>query len=272
MIEHMQALNSSDHERPKGKMERFLPQLDYIPGKIIYLCRVINNPGMKKQLTLLILMAAAMVSCSDRKAGKEAEQPIDTIPSMVMRIQKTSRLYTTEYHIHKIITHDDTKKLTGSFMSKDFSIDLPIGKRRIAIPMDATVKAYIDFSGFSDKNIRRKGNKIEVILPDPKIILTSTKVNHDDVKQYVPLFRGNFSDEELTAYERQGREAIIRDLPELDLIGKSRASAARTLIPLFSQMGFRQDDVTVTFRKQFTISDIPALIDKSTIENGTNHR
>lgn len=193
---------------------------------------------------------------------------MDTIPTMVMQIQKCSKLYTTEVHVHKIITHDDQLKLNGSFMKKDFSINLPLGKRKIAIPMDATLKAYIDFSNFSEENVHKKGQKIEIILPDPRVTLTSTRINHEEIKQYVALTRSNFSDEELASYSQQGRDAIIHDINSLGIIDLARESAARTLIPMIEQMGYREEDITISFRKQFTLEDIKTLLDKTTIEHG----
>ncbi|SFG15857.1 Protein of unknown function [Prevotella sp. KH2C16] len=206
-------------------------------------------------------------SCSGKKEASDAPA-LDTIPMMVMQIQRCSRLYTAEYQLHKIITHDDTKKLEGSFMNKDFSIDLPLGKRKIALPLDATVKAYIDFSGFSEKNIRKRGGRIEVILPDPKVVLTSTKIKHEDVKQYVALTRSNFTDEELTGYEQQGRDQIVKAIPQLGIIETARSSAASILIPMMEQMGYKRENIKITFRKDFTLDDIQRLIDKTTIENG----
>jgi hypothetical protein len=222
---------------------------------------------MKRRLLYYTLFIVILASCSGKKT-ETVTKNIDTIPMMVMQIQKCSRLYTAEYQIHKIITHDDTKKLSGSIMDKNFSINLPLGKRKIAIPMDATVKAYVDFSDFSKSNIHRNGQKIEIILPDPRIALTSTRIDHQEVKQHVALMRGNFSDEELSNYERQGRDAIIKSLPELGIVDMARASAARTLIPMMVQMGYKQEDITITFRKKFTIDDLQTLFDKTTIENG----
>ena len=92
---------------------------------------------------------------------------IDTIPQLVTQIQKTSKLYTSEYRVHKIITHDDELQLKGSFMKQDFEITLPAGKRKVAIPIDATLKAYIDFANFSEKNIRREGRKSPSSYPTP---------------------------------------------------------------------------------------------------------
>lgn len=195
---------------------------------------------------------------------------IDTIPMMVMQIQKCSKLYTAEYKVHKIITHDDKMKLNGSFMKKDFSINLPLGSRKIAIPMDATLKAYIDFADFNEDNVKRQGDKIEIILPDPHVTLTSTRINHNEIKQYVALTRSRFSDEELSSYERQGREAIIKDIPSMGMMDMARESAARTLIPMIEQMGFEESNITISFRKHYTLNDIKSLLDKTTIEHGNN--
>ncbi len=219
----------------------------------------------------LILFSIFMLCCSCSRHKTEQETvTIDTIPMMVMQIQKCSKLYTAEYKVHKIITHDDKMKLNGSFMKKDFSINLPLGSRKIAIPMDATLKAYIDFANFNEDNVKRQGDKIEIILPDPHVTLTSTRINHDEIKQYVALTRSRFSDEELSSYERQGREAIIKDIPSMGMMDMARESAARTLIPMIEQMGFEESNITVSFRKHYTLNDIKSLLDKTTIEHGNN--
>ncbi|MBQ7421702.1 MAG: DUF4230 domain-containing protein [Prevotella sp.] len=220
---------------------------------------------MKKILLFSSAILMLIASCREQKSEPKAE-PIDTIPVMVMQIQKCSRLYTSEYHVHKIVTHDDQMKLSGSIMKQDFTIDLPLGDRRVAIPIDATLKTYVDFSGFSEKNVKRNGQKITVTLPDPKITLTSTKIDHTEVKQYVALTRSNFSDAELSNYERQGRKSIIRAIPKMGIIENARKSAASTIIPLIVAMGYKEQDITVTFRKEFTTKDLSHLLDKSTVE------
>ena len=174
---------------------------------------------MKFFISSLIISLALLSACTKSEKLEVKPEPvsIDTIPTMVMQIQKCSRLYTTEYKIRRIITHNDKKQMSGSIMSKKFTIDIPVGERQIAIPVNATLKAYIDLSSFSADNIRKKGEKIEVVLPDPKIIMTSTKIDHDEVKQHVAMLRSNFTDEELTRYQQQGRDSIINDIPKLGL-------------------------------------------------------
>lgn len=219
---------------------------------------------------IYIFAAVLLVACSEgniKKAETESATTLDTIPMLVTQMQKVSRLYTAEYHIHKIITHNDQLKIEGSFLTQDFSIDLPVGERRIAIPMDATVKTYVDMGAITKKNIKRQGNKITVTLPDPKIQLTSTKINHEDIKKYVALTRSSFSDAELASYEKQGRQAIINNLPKMGIPETARRSAANALIPLLTSMGFHEENITITFRKEFSAPDITKLISTPNTED-----
>jgi len=179
----------------------------------------------------------------------------------IRQVRECSRLYTAEVNVHKIITHDDQLQLTGSIMSKPVGIDLPLGERKIAIPIDATLKAYIDFSDFSESNVQRYGDRIEVFLPDPRIVLTQSKVHNGDIKKRVPLLRSDFSDEELTRYEALGRKDIIDKIPKLGIMPMAQEGAANVIIPLLKQLGYKEENITVTFRKEFTIGDIRRMVE-----------
>ena len=218
---------------------------------------------MKRIIPIIVLLAITLGACKNKNTDADAtNKALDTIPMLVTQVQECSRLYTTEYHIHKIITHDDEMKVSGSFMKKDFSVNLPLGERRIAIPMTATIKAYIDLSSFDAKNIQRSGKQLIITLPDPKIVLTSTKIDQE-VKKYVALTRQNFTDAELTNYEEQGRKQILNAIPQMGIIEEARKSAARQLVPIFTQLGYKDADVTISFRKKFTINDIRNFIETS---------
>ena len=213
-----------------------------------------------------LLLPTACNTAKDDEATEQ--QAVDTIPVLITQIQNCSRLYSAEYQVRKIVTHEDEKQVQGSFMQNSFSIPLPMGKRRIAIPIEAKVKAYIDFADFSEANVHRRGEKIEIVLPDPQISITSTKIARNEVREYVPLLRSDFTDEELTFYEQKGRQAIVNDIPHMGIIDMARQSAAATLIPMIQQLGFSEKNITITFRKEFTMNDLPALLDKRTIEHG----
>ena len=210
-------------------------------------------------------------SCGN-KGNKQQEQTvvIDTIPMMIMQIQKCSKLYTAEYKVHKIVTHTDQLKLKGSILQQVFNIQLPTGDRKVAIPMDATLKASVDFSQFSANNIRRNGQKIEIILPDPEVTMTSSRIDHENIKKHVSILRSNFTDAEMTSLEKQGRAAILNSVPKMGIIDMAKDNAARTIIPMIVQMGFNEQDITITFRKQFTVDDLPRMLDMRTIEKLKN--
>ena len=209
---------------------------------------------------LIVFAALAVAGCSRKQTPRQQPEYVDTIPMLVMQVQKCSRLYTAEYKMHKIITHDDEIRMKGKFLNQDYNVALPMGSRKIAIPIDATVKAYIDLSSFSEKNVRRVGDKIDVTLPDPRIEMTSSRINHGEIRKYVTLTRQNFSDKEMAGYEQQGRQAIINDIPQTGIMEMAKESAARVMVPFFVGMGFNEKDITISFRKDFSDNEIKKMI------------
>ena len=57
-------------------------------------------------------------------------------------------------------------------------------------------------------------------------------------------------------YEQQGRQAILNGIPDMNIIETAQANAARVLVPLIAQMGYREENITIAFRKNLTINDI----------------
>ena len=203
---------------------------------------------------LILFSWALMAACSsDPEPADTVADDTENRPTLVQQVRKCSRLYTTEYRIHKIVTHDDVLRLKGQLLRQDFDIPLPLGERKIAIPMDATIKAYIDFSNFSEQNVERDGDRITILLPDPQVVLTSSKINRDEIREYVGLTRSHFSDKELTGYEQQGREAILKSIPGLGIEETARENAARVLVPLLTDMGYDERNVTIAFRRDLDI-------------------
>ena len=96
---------------------------------------------MKHILIYMAMCLTTLYACSGKRTGAGKDVPADTIPMMLTVIKNCSKLYTAEYHIHNIVTHNYTRKLRGTFLQQQFDITLPLGERKIAIPMDATLKA-----------------------------------------------------------------------------------------------------------------------------------
>ena len=80
------------------------------------------------------------------------------------------------------------------------------------------------------------------------------------------MTRSTFSDEELTQYEQQGRASIIASIPKIGMMDLARQNAAHMLIPMIRQMGFEENDITVTFRKEFKLEDLKSIIKVANIE------
>lgn len=209
-------------------------------------------------------MSFSALSCTEKAKPGDTPAAVDTIPTLITQVKKCSRLYTAEYKIHKIITHNDEVRAKGKILNHEYDVALPVGERKVAIPVDATIKAYIDFSDFSERNIKRNGRKMEILLPDPHVQLTASRINHGEIRKYVAMMRQNFSDAELANYEQQGRKAIINDIPRLDITDMAKESATKIIVPFFVGMGFKEEDINVTFRKDFTAKEIIRMVDPTT--------
>ena len=198
----------------------------------------------------LLLIVFFTNKCISSSTDKEEERT-DSVPrpTLIMQLQRCSRLNTAEIKLHKIITHDDEMKLSGKLMGKELSVNIPAGKRKVAIPLYATVKASIDLGKMTDDDIVREGDKITIYLPQPDVEITETHIDHEGVRQFVAITRSNFSDEELQKYELEGRKSIEASLGSLGIENMARESAARQLIPIVQAFGFKDTDITITFRK-----------------------
>ena len=71
---------------------------------------------------------------------------------------------------------------------------------------------------------------------------------------------GNFMEK----FSLKGRKAIINDIPRLDITDMAKESATKIIVPFFVGMGFNEEDITVTFRKDFTAKEIIRMVDPTT--------
>ncbi|MBP5339882.1 MAG: DUF4230 domain-containing protein [Prevotella sp.] len=200
-------------------------------------------------------------SCHKEQAGTAPAEAVDTLGVLLSNIQQCSRLYTTEYRVHKVVACESNREVGALGISIGLNV---FGQRKVVIPMEATLKGYVDLGLMTADNIERQGRQITVTLPDPQVMLTATRIDHEGIKHYVTGFRDDFTDRELALLEAEGREAIINDVPRMGIERAARASAVRLLIPIFEQMGFAQEDITISFRRDFNPFDIKDSLWKKT--------
>lgn len=216
---------------------------------------------------LVFLLAITFVTClfyGCQKQDGTTDDDANAIPQLTNRIQQCSRLYTTEYRIHKIVMVHADKQLDASFLGMD--INLPLGERRLLIPMEATLKGYIDFNNFSENDIETDGERITITLPDPEVVMTSSRIDHDGTKQYVSWYLSNFNTSEQTAHAAKGRQDIIDKVKndsrqKRHIVESARQNAANLLIPIISRMGYDEQSITISFRKDYSFENLRIHID-----------
>lgn len=211
---------------------------------------------------LLVLLSAT--GCRDGKAPVAATAPdtaaaIDTTALLVNQVTQCARLYTAEYHIHKLVRFSDDSYLGGSLGSTSIRAKVSLGDRKIVIPIDATVKAYIDFADFSAANVERDKEHVTLTLPDPKVELTATKIDNAGVRQYVDLTRSNFSDADILRLSKQGEDSISAHIDRTDILSRARQSAAEVLLPMLKRLGYADTQATVTFRSDLRPADLKLI-------------
>ena len=64
-----------------------------------------------------------------------------------------------------------------------------------------------------------------------------------------------------SSFEAEGRASIIESIPELKISDRTRASVSRVLIPMIRQLGFHDDEILITFRKDFNDSQLKIIQD-----------
>jgi len=215
---------------------------------------------MKRIIPLLVMLALMACNGYKKSEAEDIQAKKDSI-NLVLRISNQNRLYTAEYQVHKIVTHNDLLHLKGSILGFEYDQKLNLGDRKVAIPIDVTLKSYVDFSTFTDRNVERSGDFIHIILPDPRIVITASKVDNKGIRQYTSIFRSNYSDSELTDFTRQGVESILEQIPQMGILTTARESAAQTLIPLLTEMGYEEDHIVITFRQDLDTSSVRDIYD-----------
>ena len=216
---------------------------------------------MKTTFYFVIVLCLSLLSACRGEETKAEAVRVDTL-SLVMQVKECARLYTAEYEVHKLVLKDDPLRVKGNLFQRAFDVKVPIGERKVMIPLDVTLKAYIDFTGFDEKNVLRSGDRLVVTLPDPRVVVTSSRINHDEVKQFVSLTRSDYTSAELADFTRQGEDEILASVPQLGILEMARENAAHVLVPMLTRLGYDERNIVISFRKDFTTADMPLLLER----------
>lgn len=227
-----------------------------------------NLSGYRSFLWTAILLLGSTFACNrSAEPVPPAPQPVqpavDTTAAIVLQVSQCARLYTTEYHIHKIVTFSDQPVLKGKVLGIPVEMNTRIGDRKIAIPIDVTLKGAIDFAHFDARQVERTDSSIVLTLPPPQITATATRVDHQGTRQFIDLTRSRYTDREIAELTRQGTEQVLSHLSQYGIIEQTRSSAARVLSPILQKMGYREDQIVIRFGREYTDQELIRMVQKS---------
>ncbi len=220
---------------------------------------------MKKKVLSAFALSLLLFSCSG--GGEGGKEPL-TADQVLSQVQECSRIYTSEYQVNKVIVHEDEKRIAGRLAGMKINLGIAGTDRMIAIPIDGVLKGYVDMSQITADKIQVTEDHIEITLPEPKIALTSTSINHKDIQEDVSLLRSGFNDKELTRIQLQGRDSLIASIPRLGILPQVKVSTERTLVSLLTQMGYTKEQIKINFTNSVnnpTLDDIKAMFVDETI-------
>ena len=199
------------------------------------------------------LLFAISIACLLWGCSSSSKKGVDIL---IPNITNCAKLHTAQYNVHKILTYEDLQKLEANILTEKISIPIP-GERKLVIPIDAVVSAYIDLSTFGKENISINGEKVEVTLPNPQIVLSSAKIDYKNEKQYLSWNRSKFTNAEKEDFLKQGRQSILASMAQSDIIDRSRINAYNTLLPILMSAGYQKENITIKFSDEIERNNNP---------------
>lgn len=227
---------------------------------------VLHAFGMVCTMCVIVMASACGRQSGQAQASSQDKEQhataADSMRRLVMTVRSSARLYVTEMQVHKLVTNTDEPVLKGLVLGMAVNMPARVGKRRVLIPLDVTIKAYIDMQQFDERNVERTDSTLIVTLPDPQVVITASKIDNKGTRQYVDWTRSRYTDAEITALAQQGEDSIARHMSHYGIEQEAQRSAANQLLPLLQQLGYKEGQVTVRFKKSFTDNDFITMTRK----------
>lgn len=189
-----------------------------------------------QKFKIIVILAAVMLILMILNllfGGDEERKRSEAFEAQALR--DLSQLATVEYKINKIIR------------VKDDSI---FGSRRLLIEVPATIKAGIDLSRITSRDVVRTGKGITVYLPEPELLdLNIDLTNVREVVNETGVFRSDFSPDEKNKYLRNGEKTVLDYVKngKIDILKVSIVNARLILGAWLRRLGY--EDVDIVFQR-----------------------
>ena len=170
---------------------------------------------MVKKILLILLFATG---CSKRQ---------DAQKEILFSLREMSDLATVEYTVTKIIKANDNKTW------------FKIGDRRILMSCEAHIKAGIDMSSITEKDVTIEGKNIKLTLPQPKVISLSIPAELIKVEfQDVSLFRDPYKTSERDQLATQAETQIRNSIDSLGILQQAKINTSLFVNNLLLRLGY----------------------------------
>ena len=175
---------------------------------------------MIKKLLLILLIFSG---CSKKQQKNE----------ILSSLREMSDLATVEYTVTKIIKANDNKTW------------FKIGERKILMSCEAHIKAGVDLSRISRKDITINKKDILLRLPPPKVISLSIPAESIKVEfQKISLFRDPFKTAERDQLAAQAEKHISDSIDSLGILQQAKINTSLFINNLLMRLGYENISIS----------------------------
>lgn len=168
-------------------------------------CSADKFKKMKQFIVVLLMVTIGFSAC------KEKRIPIE---DQILKIKEMSQLGTVEYTVTKVISASDNQTW------------FKVGDRKILFSCEGTIKAGIDLSSLSAKDIQTDGDKVTLTLPHAKLIYLNIEPNSiKEVYSSVSILRSSFDVEEKNGLLVQGQKNIEKSVDSIGILQDAEKNA-----------------------------------------------
>lgn len=189
---------------------------------------------MKKLFPILIL-SLLIVSCNDKRA------------LVVGKIQKASKLATTEFTVDKLVFGVKNKRILWA---------IKLNEAQFLAKSQAIIKAGIDLEKIKEEDITIENNKINLLLPPVQIINFSypaerfTKIDILTTNAFTSKI--NLEDQE--HFFRQAELDIRNSLQYMDIVETTQRNTRVMLRAMLENLGYKE--IYIDFKNDKLITEI----------------
>ncbi|NYF23431.1 DUF4230 domain-containing protein [Sporosarcina sp. JAI121] len=190
---------------------------------------------------LLLIVALPFITFFILKQGSTFTE---SKGAFLEQIQELNELATAEAYTKVIIERQD-----NTLFGQSIGLNVPGTKRQLLVVIPGSVKAGVDMSGLTEKDVvvDEKKKTAKLTLP-PATFLGGAEIYFDKVEvySYEGVFREKANIEEAYELAEEAKKLILEETAGQGVLTMAQQNAEKTLREMFSFAGY---DVTIEFKE-----------------------